>query len=135
MERIHIAAFPIHRIENQNTFPRYFAAELRIGVSKNSTEVRNCYNDNQSYRINRKTERNIGGMTFQRFEISDAAMMQYLQGESYRAIVNDSCLAIEKLKTGSSYQDTPSPKDIPQSVLDGYYNSVDEIINTIRFKN
>ena len=75
----------------------------------------------------------INGITFNKLVIQDAATMQYVEGTSYRIIYNDTCFAIEQLKTGSNYKDVPSPQDISDYVLNSYYDSIIEIIKTFKF--
>ena len=59
----------------------------------------------------------INGITFNKLIIQDAAMMQYLEGISYRTVHNGMCFAIEQLKTGSNYREESSPEDIPDAEL------------------
>ena len=65
--------------------------------------------------------------------VQSAGMMQYLVAESYRTIHNGACYVIEQIKTGSSYREGPSSKDIPESVLDGYYDSISTMVQTFKF--
>ncbi len=45
-----------------------------------------------------------------------------------------SCIALEKMETGSSYQDDPdSPDDVPQATLDASYDSLSQIIDSFSF--
>lgn len=127
-----IISIPIYRIENKDSYPRYFDAELRIGASSDAQDVADCYNPNSGYQLSTTTEI-INGIEFRKFEFGGAGMMQYLYGVSYRTIHNNICYAIEKIKTGSNYSDGPMPNDISQSVLDGYYDQIFDIIKTFKF--
>ena len=129
-----VLSIVVYRVENENSYPRYFGTELRIGVSNSSYDIENCLNYDQDIISNSSIETEvINGFTFNKLVIQDAATMQYVEGISYRIIHNDTCFAIEQLKTGSNYRDAPSPKDIPDSVLDSYYDSIFEIIKTFEF--
>jgi len=129
-----ILSIIVYRVENENTYPRYFGTELRIGASTGTNDVENCLNYDQYITSSSPTEKElINGITFNKLVIQDAATMQYVEGISYRTIYNDTCFAIEQLKTGSNYRDVPSPQDIPDSVLNSYYDSIIEIIKTFKF--
>jgi len=129
-----ILSIVVYRVENENTYPRYFSAELRIGASNTTYDIENCLNYDQDSISNSIIETEIiNGLTFNKLVIQDAATMQYVEGISYRIIHNDTCFAIEQLKTGSNYRDISNPKDIPDSDLNSYYDSIFEIIRTFKF--
>jgi hypothetical protein len=55
-------------------------------------------------------------------------MMQYLTGTSFRTVRGNACIAIEALRAGSSYRDaSSSPEDIPDEVLESYYEKALEL--------
>jgi hypothetical protein len=123
-----IISIPIARLQNKQSFPRYYSVDLRIGVSSGSAS--DCAASNG--------ERSIGaidlnGVKFDQYEFSDAAMMQYVSGISYRTDHLGHCFAIEQIRNGSSYADQPSRKDIPQRVLDSCYYLAGKIVKTFRF--
>ncbi len=131
---IPILSIVVYGVENENTYPRYFSAELRIGASNITSDIENCLNYGQDIISNSPIETEvINGITFNKLVIQDAATMQYVEGISYRTIYNGTCFAIEQLKTGSNYRDEPSPKDIPDSELNFYFDSILEIIKTFEF--
>lgn len=130
-----IVSIPIYRINNSNngayvSYPLYYDAELRIGVSSDPKDVEACLLSTNG--IAGSTEI-INGINFSKFTIEEAGMSQYLEGVSYRTIHNGACYAVEQLKTGSSYRDVPNAKDISDSVLDSYYNQIPDIIKTFKF--
>lgn len=126
-----VVAFPLIRTESDNSYPRYFGAEVRIGVSMNPSDVANCLMaGNGDYD---KGVEIINGIEFHKFEMSDAGMMQYLAGTSYRTIHNGACWAIEQLRAGSSYRDEPTNNDVPEELLNSYYDSLFDIIKTFSF--
>ncbi|OHB25666.1 MAG: hypothetical protein A2542_03635 [Parcubacteria group bacterium RIFOXYD2_FULL_52_8] len=119
------------RVENPTHYPRYFDAEVRIGASNDPEAIATCYS-NAHERGPREVE--INGETFQKFDMRDAAMMQYMQGESYRILRHGYCYAIEAIKTGSNYRDDPkASEDITDEKLESHYQSLGAIIQTFRF--
>jgi hypothetical protein len=124
----------VYRVENEDSYPRYFGTELRIGVSNSSNDIENCLTYDEDIISNLPIETEvINGFTFNKLIIQDAATMQYVEGISYRIIHDERCFAIEQLKTGSNYRDEPSLKDISDSELDSYYDLISEIIKTFEF--
>jgi len=130
---IPIVSIPIYRIDNNNYYPRYYSAEVRVGVSKDPQDIKDCLEIDPSYTNVTSTDEIINGVTFKKFKIQNAAMMQYLSGFSYRTIHNDSCYAIEQLAAGSNYREQASPNDIPDSILNSYFDKAGEIIKTFKF--
>jgi len=133
-----IVSIPVYRIESKTgvfmSYPLYFDAELRIGASSDPKDIENCLKEEPNYQGATSTIEVINGVTFRRFILGSAGMMQYMYGVSYRIIHNNVCFAIEQLKVGSSYRDiTTSSNDIPDSVLDSYYNKVGDIVKTFKF--
>lgn len=128
-----VIALPLVRIENTSTYPRYFAAEVRVGVSSNGEDVVNCLIAGNG-EVDLGTAM-INGVEFRKFEMHDAGMMQYMEGTSYRTVENGMCYAVEQLKTGSSYRDEPNAADTSDEVLNSYYDRLSDIINTFTFTN
>lgn len=93
---IPLVSIIIYRIENKPYYPRYYDVELRIGASKNPKDIKNCYKSIQDIKPSSKE---INGNLFTVYDIQDAAMMQYIQGRSFRIIRNNTCFALERLKT------------------------------------
>lgn len=128
-----IVAIPVYRVKNAASYPRYFTAEVRIGASVNVEDVAHCYDNDQTYRDTPVETVNLNGTEFKKFDISSAAMMQYLRGTSYRTIRNGACIAIEAIETGSSYRDdfTPNMTAI-DARLDAEYAKLHGIVETFR---
>ncbi len=131
---IPVVSILAYRVENIPNYPRYFDTEMRIGVSKDPADVRDCLLPDPDNTIT-PTQQTINGVTVSVIPIEDSGMMQYLEGTSYRVVHNGMCFAIEQLKNGSDYRDTPSPKDISDSVLDGYTNQVADMVQSFKFTN
>ncbi len=135
---IPIISIPVYRIDSGNgaykSYPLYYDAEIRIGASKDLEDIKNCLNP-PSYLNVTSTNENINGEIFKKFQVEDAGMMQYLKGFSYRIVHNNICFAVERLETGSSYREEPNPSDIPDSVLNGYFDKTQDILKTFKFTN
>jgi hypothetical protein len=122
-----VISIPIYRISNSDssgryiTYPLYFSAELRIGVSSDTTDIANYLKYYPTESGFSPMTVIINGIVFHKFAIHEAGMSQYLNGISYRAIHHGKCYVVEQLETGSSAIDEPNPKDIPDSVLNSYY--------------
>ncbi len=127
-----IAAFPIYRTESTSTYPRYFSAEVRIGVSVNSRDVSSCTSSSPYVNVS-STEAIINGTTFYKFPIKNAAMMQYLGGESFRTVHDGMCFAVEQLRVGSNYRDTTSSVENVDEALRTYFDRGLDIVKTFRF--
>lgn len=111
-------------------YPLYFTALVRVGVGPN---VKECYATDSGYTNQKVTNVTINGVTFKRFSTSDAAMMKYVQAESYRTIHNNMCYVIEQIKNGSSYRDEKMAPGISDTALNDYYNAGETIAKTFRF--
>ena len=129
---IPIVSIPVYRIDNNNYYPRYYSAEVRIGASKDPQDIKDCLKADP-YSKATSTDEVINGITFKKFKVQNAGMMQYLNGFSYRTIHNDACYAVEQLAAGSNYRDQASPNDISDSILDSYFDKAGEIIRTFKF--
>ena len=127
-----VVAFPIFVTESPHSYPRYFDAEVRIGVSGNPADVADCTAPDP-YASASSTALSINGVSFTEFPLGSAGMMQYMGGESFRTVHNGMCYAVEQLETGSSYQDATSSEDIPDVTLQNYYNRGLDIVKTFRF--
>lgn len=130
-----VVAIPVFRIDQGGVatgkpYPLYFDAEVRVGVGDDTTT---CYNTDAGYTSQKVTDVVINGVAFKKFDFEGAGMMQYVQGESYRAIHNGKCFAVEQIETGSSYRDETMLPGIPDATLKGYYDQAGEIIQTFRF--
>ena len=133
-----IVAIPIFRIDQGGvatgkSYPLSFDAEVRVAASSNPKEVADCYKTDPGYTSQVVKDEVINGVTYKKFEFSDAATMHYLQGVSYRIVRNNICLAIEQVKSGTIYRDETMLPGIPDSQLDNYYQQAGDIIKTFKF--
>ena len=120
------------RMEHETSYPREFNAETRIGVSTDPGDVATCLkNTDQPDQTGWKET--INDIEYMVYPIQDAAMMHYLEGMSYRTVHNNTCYAIEQVKTGSSYHEEKSADDIPDTKLDSLYNELKSVIETFDF--
>ena len=129
-----VVAIPVFRYDSNDSYPRYFDAEVRIGVSTSSQDLADCLTPDEPGIPFASSSEIINGVNFDKFGIESAGMMQYLKGFSYRIIHNGTCFAIEQLETGSAYRDDPpSAKDIPDTQLNAYFESLSNIVDTFKF--
>ena len=70
-----LARIVIARLENPDSYPRYFSAEVRIGVSKDAEEVKNCTRDSFN---GTPVPKMINGEAWISYSLDDAAMQQYM---------------------------------------------------------
>jgi membrane-bound inhibitor of C-type lysozyme len=129
-----VISVPVYYVDQTNStlkksYPLYYDTEVRVGVS---VDLKSCYVDN-SGSTRAPTDVSINGVTFKKFIIQDAAMMQYVEGVSYRTIHNNLCYVVEQLKTGSSYMDPTMSTGTPDSVLQSYYNTAGTIAKSFKF--
>ncbi len=127
-----VVAFPIFVTESSSSYPRYFDAEVRIGVSENTADVQGCTAPD-SYAPASSTAISINGIPFTEFPIQSAGMMQYAGGESFRVVHNGLCYAVEQLETGSYYREATTSQDISDATLQSYYEKGWDIVKTFRF--
>ncbi|MEI6810894.1 MAG: MliC family protein [Candidatus Nomurabacteria bacterium] len=130
-----IVSFPVYRIDQGGVakgkaYPLFFVSELRVGVSPN---VKECYATDIGYTNQKVTDVKINGVTFKKFSFQDAAMMKYIQGESYRTIHNNMCYVLEQIKSGSNYKDETMKPGLTEAELNKYYNTAGNIVGTFRF--
>jgi hypothetical protein len=131
-----VVAFSIYNVDqgiysgNKSTYPLYFTAEVRVGVS---TNTKNCYAVDPSYPNEKVANAIINGVTFKKFSTSDAAMMKYSQAESYRTIHNNFCYVIEQIKSGTIYRDEKMTMGTTDAQLETYYNLGEKVIKTFKF--
>jgi hypothetical protein len=122
-----VVAVPIIHLTGRTAYPRFYDVEFRVGVSDS---LGNCDATNGERAIGSIV---INGATFKQFEFSDAAMMKYISGISYRMEHQGRCVAVEQIRSGSNYRDTTTPRDLSQKQLDDYYYLAGKIVRTFRF--
>lgn len=112
----------------KSTYPLYFTAEVRIGVSSN---VQECYIIDAGYRADGATT--INGTTFKKYSYSDTVSTNYTIGESYRTIHNNKCFVLEQIKSGSNLRTIDMAMGTTDDTLNAYYNVGEPIIKTFKF--
>ena len=131
-----LASFTIFSVDQgsytngKQTYPLYYLAEVRVGVSPNVGE---CYTTDAGYTNQKVANVDIGGVTFKKFSSQDAGMMKYTQAESYRTVHNNMCYVIEQIKAGSSYRDNTMKTGTTEAMLTNYYTEGETIVKTFRF--
>lgn len=128
-----VAIIP-YATESENSYPRYYNAMVRIGVSADPREIERCEEPAKEQGETVLPDREINGVIWKAFAFESAGMMQYARGVSYRTLREDGCIALEQVRTGSSYREgEPSPSDIPDETLDAAYAQLEEIVQSISF--
>lgn len=125
-----IVSYQIDRGDVYMSYPMYYAALLRVGVSSSTSEVSNCLQGGESAGSIATTIM-INGTNWTVVPFGDAGMMQYLSGESYRTVRGGTCIIIEKIKTGSNYRDAQSVDDVSDVDLEDEYLALDTIMNSV----
>lgn len=114
----------------KQTYPLYFMSEVRIGISPN---IKECYAPDAGYTNQKITNVTINGVSWKKFSSQDAAMMKYVQVESYRTVHNNVCFVVEQIKNGSNYRDEKMTTGKTDSELANYFATGNTIIQTFTF--
>lgn len=129
-----IVAIIPYAVKSEQSYPRYFNAVVRIGASADPKEIERCLEADASVGETPLPDKVIGGRTWKAFAFESAGMMQYAIGVSYRTIYEDRCIALEQVRTGSSYrEDAPSPADIADASLLAEYDKLLAIVESFSF--
>ena len=128
-----VSIIPYHS-ESVDSYPRYFNAIVRIGASVDPAEITRCEVVGTEQGETALPDVVIGNTTWKAFAFESAGMMQYVNGVSYRTIHEGRCIALEKLRTGSSYREpVPSEKDVSDEVLSKEYDALARIVDSFSF--
>lgn len=128
-----IVAIIPYRTSSEDSYPRSFTALVRIGASQDERELRRCEEADVSAGETALPDREIAGRPWKAFAFESAAMMQYVRGVSYRTVFEGRCIALEQIRTGSTYRDMASERDIPDEVLDAEYEKLAQIVASFSF--
>lgn len=126
-----VVQFTTFHIQQDHAFPRSYTTLVRIGVSDQEKAVASCLSASESSGETARGTVSLNGQSWESFSIQDAGMMQYLEGVSYRTLHEGRCIAVEKLRSGSSYRDESETETVSQEELDAQYNALDAIVRTI----
>ncbi|MDP3402637.1 MAG: hypothetical protein Q8S35_01625 [bacterium] len=128
-----VSITPYHT-ESEDSYPRYFSATVRIGASADPAEVKRCEAASSGQGETVLPDAIIGNTPWKVFAFESAGMMQYVKGVSYRTIHEGRCIALEKIRTGSSYREAASSeKDISEEVLSKEYETLSSIVESFSF--
>ena len=131
-----VVSFSIHNIDQgsyftgRQTYPLYFTAEVRVGVSPN---VKECYTQDASQPNQKITPVTINGIAFKKFSTTETFADKYIQSESYRAIHTNACYVIEQIKSGTTLRDPKMSVAVTDAQLTNYYNVGERIVKTFKF--
>lgn len=131
-----VVSFSIHNIDQgtyftgKQTYPLYYTAEVRIGVSPN---VKECYTPDASYPNQKITNVTINGIAFKKFSTTEGIAPKFTQSESYRTIRNNSCYVIEQIQSGTKLRDEKMAVATTDAQLTNYFNLGEKIVKTFTF--
>lgn len=129
-----VVAFIVYDTKSDHSYPRYYTALVRIGVSQDKREVSTCTSPTKDAGETPLPDAVFGGTTWKAFAFESAGMQQYAKGISYRTVHNGACVALEQIAVGSSYRDDPkSAEDISDEELAKQYNRLDSVVRTFMF--
>lgn len=128
-----ILSLTTYRTESESSYPRYYYTIVRVGFSDDAREVRECVSVREGSGETKQGEVLLGDVPFTVFSFGDAGMMQYMKGESYRAVRDGKCYAIERIARGSIYREEPSDSDIAEETLAAEYDKTKAIVESFRF--
>ena len=87
------------------------AAELRVGVSEEPSEVEKCMvPPPYAWDV---TQGSIGGVPAVVYTRSDAALSHFLQANVYRVLHEDRCISLELIVTGTNPEVYDPPRSVP----------------------
>ena len=120
--------------QSDHSYPRYFDALVRVGVSDHPQEVAACERLTPDRAETALADATFGGATWKVFSFGDAGMQQHVKGVSYRTVHEGTCYAVEKIAVGSNYREDPaSADDVPDALLDERYQGLDQIVESFTF--
>lgn len=129
-----IVAIIPYATSSEDSYPRYFNALVRVGASMDERELERCEAVATEQGETVLPDRTIGGRVWKAFAFQSSGMMQYASGISYRTIYEGRCIALEMVRTGSSYrEDAPSERDIPDAMLVQEYDALQAIVESFSF--
>jgi len=95
---------------------RVTAGELRIGRSDDATSISSCLEmPAEATGAAAPATVDIGGVPFTHFTVGDAAMSHYVNAESYRAVHDGACYAIDLVVAGTRPEVYDPPRTPPFS--------------------
>ena len=96
------------------------AAELRIGISSDDKEVRQCKQPGNAAQPSNQGKADINGTDFVTWHAHDAGMSHYLKVRSYRTVHEHYCYAIDLVVTGTNPDVYQPPKTPPFSQKEAF---------------
>jgi hypothetical protein len=89
--------------------------ELRVGASDRPRELARCTALPAAATPGSRAGTRLGGLAAVRFRAADAAMMHFVEAESYRLVHRGRCYAIDLLVSGTNPQAYDPPRQPPFS--------------------
>lgn len=129
-----VVSFTTYSTKSESSYPRYFDALVRVGVSSDAKEVAQCLKAQADQGEVALPDKTIGNRVWKAFSFENAGMQQYVRGISYRTMHEEKCVALEQIAVGSNYrEDAPSKADITDVELASRYEELGTIIDTFMF--
>ena len=129
-----IVAIIPYAVRNESSYPRYFNAMVRIGASGDPEEIARCLRADETAGETPLPDKEISGRVWKAFSFQSTGMMQYVIGVSYRTVYEDRCIALEQVRTGSSYrEEAPSPDDVADAALLDEFEALSRIVESFSF--
>ncbi len=131
-----IVSFSIRNIDQgtyftgKQTYPLYYMAEVRVGISPNTKE---CYTPDNAYPNQKISSVTINGIVFKKFSTTETNTPKYTQSESYRTIHNNACYVIEQIQSGTKLRDEKMTVAVTDAQLTASYNLGEKIVKTFKF--
>ncbi len=129
-----ILSIATYTVQSDHSYPRYYSALIRVGVSTDKKELAQCLKATPNQGETALPDVVLNGTTWKAFAFQNAGMQQYVKSISYRVIHEGYCVALEKIAAGSNYRDDPdSPEDISDAELEKHYQDLERIVQSFTF--
>lgn len=131
-----VVSFSIRNIDQgtyftgKQTYPLYYMAEVRVGVSPN---IKECYTPDASYPNQKINSVTINGVVFKKFSTTETITPKFTQSESYRTIHKNMCYVIEQIQSGTKLKDPAMTTEVTDAQLTASYNLGEKIVKTFKF--
>lgn len=128
-----IVAIIPYAVRQEQAYPRHFSAMVHVGASNDPKEIERCERADETAGETALPDTTIGGRTWKAFSFESAGMMQYEIGVSYRTLYEDRCIALEQVRSGSTYREGVRPEDLSEDALLAEYEKLSSIVESFTF--
>jgi hypothetical protein len=120
-----IISIPVASVHNKAD-GYYFFAAVRVGVSTNPKDVKDCYKLPEFLHESKATRVTINNQTYIVAAVLSAGMSQYSMGKTYRTVHDNKCYSLE-------YVDTGIDNALSRKLSQHYLPVMMGIVNSFRF--